>query len=87
MLASISSSQFTEWMAFDEIDPIGERRADLRNAMVMRMHISMNTPKGKTPPTIHELMPFEPEQPSQDESWKKIQNALRGMRKKKAQKG
>lgn len=84
MLASISSSQFTEWMAFDEIDPIGERRADLRNAMSMRMFISANLASGKQPPKLHELMPFEEAPPlTAEESVRVIQNAMRSMKKKR----
>ena len=29
----MSSAEFTEWMAYDRIDPFGEERADLRQAM------------------------------------------------------
>lgn len=30
----MSASEFAEWMAFDLIDPIGERRADWRSGMI-----------------------------------------------------
>jgi hypothetical protein len=34
LLARISSAEFTEWMAFDAIDPFGEQRADLRTGII-----------------------------------------------------
>lgn len=72
-------------MAFDELDPIGERRADLRNAMAMRMFISVNLAKGKQAPKLHELMPFEEAPPmSAEDSVRAIQNALRNMKPRKA---
>ena len=34
MLASMSSREMTEWMAYYELEPFGEQRADLRSATV-----------------------------------------------------
>lgn len=34
LVHSIGSSELTEWIAFDSIDPIGEDRADLRAGII-----------------------------------------------------
>jgi len=31
---AVDSEEFTEWLAYDRIDPIGEKRSDVRAAMV-----------------------------------------------------
>lgn len=35
MLHQISSYQFTEWIAYSNIEPFGEKRADLRNGILI----------------------------------------------------
>ena len=35
MLAEVPCRQYQEWKAFYEIDPWGERRADMQNALLM----------------------------------------------------
>ncbi|WP_157131226.1 phage tail assembly protein T [Burkholderia pseudomallei] len=34
MLANLDSTELTEWLAFDHMEPIGEHRADLRAGIV-----------------------------------------------------
>lgn len=34
LLGQISSREITEWMAYDKLEPFGERRADLRAGIV-----------------------------------------------------
>jgi hypothetical protein len=47
LLARISSAEFTEWMAFDAIDPFGDERADLRAGVIASVtaNHSMNPPE------------------------------------------
>ena len=35
MLSRMTSQEITEWMAFANVEPIGDRRADIRNAQLM----------------------------------------------------
>lgn len=58
MLRSISSRQLSEWMAFEAIDPFGERRADIRAAQIVTAIANVNRdPKThKEPYTMDELM-------------------------------
>lgn len=37
LLASMSSSQLTEWMAYASIEPFGEHRAELRHGQQMHL--------------------------------------------------
>lgn len=41
--------EFRIWQAFDDIDPIGERRADLREALHMHLLAQCNIVKGRCP--------------------------------------
>lgn len=45
MLEGISSEQFSEWMAYDQLDPIGEKRADIR--MGILASVIANSSRGK----------------------------------------
>lgn len=38
----MDSAEFTDWMAFDAIEPIGERRADLRMAQLCQLIANIN---------------------------------------------
>lgn len=58
LLASLDSSELTEWMAFDSIEAIGETRADLRAGIVAAAtanHGSRNIPK---PYKASDFMPY-----------------------------
>jgi hypothetical protein len=58
MLAAVTSAELAEYMAFDQIEPIGEPRADLRAGILASAVVnhSMNPPKQPTRPT--DFMPF-----------------------------
>lgn len=53
MLENLTSEQITEWKAYDEIDPIGEWRADYRMAylaaLYMNVKIQQGTPRNEKP--------------------------------------
>lgn len=59
MLESITSVQLSEWMAYAAIEPFGEERADLRNAMLMSLIANVNRDEKKRsdPFTPAEFMP------------------------------
>lgn len=58
LLSEISSSELTEWMAFDAIEPFGDPRDDLRAGIVASAVVnhSMSPPKQPTKPV--DFMPF-----------------------------
>lgn len=45
----MTGRQFLEWMAYSEIEPFGEERADLRLAATLRMIFAVNRDSQKTP--------------------------------------
>lgn len=69
MLRCLTQRQLTEWAAFYAIDPFGEERADLRNAMLMAQTANMHRDDKKHPNPfpLSEFMPFaeRPEPPKQ----------------------
>lgn len=42
LLASMSAREFTEWMAFDSLEPFGDQRADLRAGIVAATVVNSN---------------------------------------------
>lgn len=57
----IGADEFTEWCAYFHIDPWGEERADLRNALLCRLVSGMFGNKSD----VYDFMPFT-ERPPQD---------------------
>lgn len=64
LLSDMTPAQWGEWIAYDRIEPIGEKRADLRNAQhlahLLRM---MSAMVGGDPDSIEErnFLPYVPE--------------------------
>lgn len=60
LLASMTSSQFHEWMVYHSIEPFGEFRAELRHGQQMAMTANLNrdTKKKRDPFTTAEFMNF-----------------------------
>lgn len=58
MLSRISSTELSEWMAFDAIDPIGELRGDARNGILASLIYNVNRGKDVKPSTPIDFMPF-----------------------------
>lgn len=57
----MSSHEFTEWMAYYEIEPFGEERADLRQAMTTQGIYNTLQAQRKHPKwhKLDEFMPFK----------------------------
>ena len=55
----VSSRAFAEWMAFYQIEPFGEERADLRSAIIASVIANANRdPKVQRQPfTVEDFMP------------------------------
>ncbi len=61
--ASIDSREFSEWLAYDEVEPFGERRADLRSGIIAATVANVSRPKGRRVYKPKDFMPdFEKRQ-------------------------
>lgn len=49
--------EFSEWLAYDRIDPIGPERVDYSLAMVASVIANVNRPKGKSPYKVEAFKP------------------------------
>ena len=58
MLEDLSGFQFAEWMAYYAIEPFGESRADLRNALLCQITATAFGKKGKRV-NLSDFMLFE----------------------------
>jgi hypothetical protein len=68
-MSEMSSSEFTEWMAFAELEPFGEWRADLRAGIIASTIANVNRSADSDALTPKDFMPFErtEEEPESDE--------------------
>lgn len=53
----MTSFQIAEWMAYDRLEPFGETRADLRNAILCQLVSSIVASKEAPLPKIQEFLP------------------------------
>lgn len=89
--AVMSSREFAEWMAFFQLQPFGDRRADFRNASLMALISNVMTRTKDSDPvkTPEEFMPdFEKaldelqaheEIPEHVRLWQKIRSRFSGL--------
>jgi len=49
MLRRMTSSELSEWMAYDSLEPFGERRADLRAGIISSLIFNVNRGKNVKP--------------------------------------
>lgn len=84
---AMSSHEFTEWIAFSRLQPFGERRADMRMAMMMaQMANIFRDPKSSKEFTAEDFMPdFEKaldemnereEIPEKERVWQKVKSVF-----------
>jgi hypothetical protein len=61
LLEALTYHEFARWMEFDSFQPIGERREDIRTAMMLAQTANMNRdPKKRASPyELADFMPFE----------------------------
>lgn len=76
LLQSLTSRQFSEWMAFYTLDPFGDQRADLRTGILAAVVNNRWRGKSEQPREPSDFMPFR-EQPEQTPQ--KIQRQLRSI--------
>lgn len=74
LLDSISWEELNDWARFDAVDPIGERRADMRSAQqcALMANINRDAKRRPEPFQVSDFMPFEKlvAQPAKDEGAK-----------------
>jgi hypothetical protein len=88
LLDRMDSKELSEWIAFDQCEPIGEWRGDYRTGMLCAMTANMHRKPGGKAFDAKDFMPFLPheEKPSLSEAqftaWAKSWNASRAKRDK-----
>lgn len=74
LLARASSRELAEWMAFAQLEPIGDRRGDYQAAQVAQViaNVNRDTKKRKKPYPVEDfLLEWEdPEEPAKGQPWK-----------------
>jgi hypothetical protein len=58
LLARVGSDELTEWMAFYQLEPFGEVRADLRSGVVAATFANAHRSKDSRAFTPEDFMPF-----------------------------
>ncbi len=56
-MREISSREFAEWIAYDQLEPFGEQRADLRAGITAATVANVNRGKGQRPFAAADFMP------------------------------
>jgi len=67
LLARMGSDELTEWMAFYQLEPFGDFRADLRSAIVASTLANAHGSKEGKPFTPEDFMPFVEKQHRSDQ--------------------
>jgi hypothetical protein len=57
MLASVPARTILEWQAYYQLEPFGESRADLRNAMLCSLVANIMRGKDSEPVQLDDFMP------------------------------
>jgi hypothetical protein len=69
LLQAMSSKQIVEWMAYYDLEPFGEERADFRAAMLASLYAnSQRDPKKQKPFEMSDFMLFRDREAEEDES-------------------
>jgi hypothetical protein len=56
MLSQITWEQLVEWMAFAEVEPFDEERADMRAAQITSAIVNVNRAKGASPVSVSDVL-------------------------------
>jgi len=69
LLTKLTNRQFSEWIAFSQVEPFGEERADLRSAIIACITANAFRGKDQKPFEVSDFMPkFDPpEQQTEDQ--------------------
>lgn len=72
MLREMPSQAFFEWMAYSDLEPWSEERADYRSASVVHAIVNMNRDTKKHPEPIELdkfLLKFGEQEPKRKQTW------------------
>lgn len=72
---NVDSAEFSEWIAYCNIEPFGEERADLRSAIVASTIANCNRKANKQAFKVSDFMPMFKRSPIQ-KSWKSMKAML-----------
>ena len=67
MLASMGSDELTEWMAYYQLEPFGDYRADYRSGVVASTFANAHRAKDANPFRPEDFMPFLEKKKPQEE--------------------
>jgi Protein of unknown function (DUF4035) len=67
MLASMCSDELTEWMAYYQLEPFGDYRADYRSGVVASTFANAHRAKDANPFRPEDFMPFLEKKKPQEE--------------------
>lgn len=56
----MGAAEFAEWQAYDSLEPIGQRRADMRTALLAALIANQWRGKDADPVTPHEMLKMLP---------------------------
>lgn len=73
---AVDSQEFVEWIAFEQIDPWGSERADLRFAQLCALTANMNRGKGSRLAKVSDFM-FDFEKAHKQQSMAEMQARVR----------
>lgn len=65
--AAISCAEFTDWLAYYQLEPFGEERADLRNAILCALIANLLRGKGRRA-KLKDFLPRFDEEPRRKQS-------------------
>lgn len=68
LLARIGSDELTEWMAFYQLEPFGDFRADMRSGIVAATIANANRSSDADPFRPDDFMPFVEKQTTKEDS-------------------
>jgi len=76
LLSRIDSQELSEWLAYYSIEPFGEWRADLRQAITSMIIANVNRSKKSRAYKVKEFMPFEKQQRRKQQTPEQMQAML-----------
>lgn len=75
----MSSRLLTEWMVFAKLEPFGERRGDLRAAIVAATIANANRGKNQKAYKVEDFMPKLGDDEEQEPDWESMLERVRGL--------
>ncbi len=79
----VDARELLYWLAYHSIDPIGEQRSDLRNAMLLQAMASLSGSKAK----VADFMPFDPGRAERPSNARRTFEAMLAIARKAKQRG